>query len=121
MVNSAAYLHPRENLGWKTPYEVFYSYTAKPGTDEARQPPLAHLRAYGCRAYAMTEHAQLKKRRLRKLDPRAHIGYLVGYDSTNIFRIPHQGKVISTRDVLFDEETFDGRKTHLNEDRIAHG
>ena len=26
---------------------------------------------------------------------------------------------ISTRDVLFNEDTFDGRKTHLNEDRIA--
>jgi hypothetical protein len=63
---------------------------------------------YDCRAYAMTEHAQLKKRRLRKLDPRAHIGYLVGYDSTNIFRvwIPHQGKVISTRDVLEECRTI---------------
>ena len=39
-VNAAAYLHnrtPRENLGWKTPYEVFYSYTAKlAGIDENR-------------------------------------------------------------------------------------
>ena len=45
----------------------------------------------------------------------------MGYDSTNIFKvwIPHQGKVISTRDVLFDDDTFDGKKTHLNEDRIA--
>jgi hypothetical protein len=53
----------------------------------------------------MTKDAQLKQRRLRKLDPRAHVGYLVGYNSTNIFRawIPHQGKVISTRDVIFDE------------------
>jgi hypothetical protein len=43
-----------------------------------------------------------------KLDPRAHIGYLVGYDSTNIYRvwIPHKGIVISTRDVIFDEYTF---------------
>ena len=125
-VNAAAYLHnrtPRENLGWKTPYEVFYSHTAKLAKiDENRQPQLAHLRAYGCRAYAMTENAQLKKQRLRKLDPRAYIGYLVGYDSTNIFRIwiPHQGKVISTRDALFDEDTFfDGRKPDLNNDRIA--
>ena len=65
MVNAAAYLHnrtPRENLGWKTPYEVFYSYTAKlAGTNEVRKPQLAHLRAYGCRAYAMTENAQLKR------------------------------------------------------------
>jgi hypothetical protein len=43
-----------------------------------------------------------------KLNPRAHIGYLVGYDSTNIYRvwIPHKGIVISTRDVIFDESTF---------------
>jgi hypothetical protein len=127
MVNAAAYLHnrtPRENLGWKTPYEVFYSYTAKlAGTNEVRKPQLAHLRAYGCRAYAMTENAQLKKKRLRKLDPRAHIGYLVGYNSTNIFRIwiPHQGKVISTRDVIFDEERiFDGKKTHPENQLITH-
>jgi hypothetical protein len=43
-----------------------------------------------------------------KLNPQAHIGYLVGYDSTNIYWvwIPHKGIVISTRDVIFDESTF---------------
>jgi hypothetical protein len=43
-----------------------------------------------------------------KLDPRIYIEYLVGYDSTNIYRvwIPHKGIVISTRDVIFDEYTF---------------
>jgi hypothetical protein len=93
------------------------------GLTETRKPQLAHLRAYGCRAYAMTPDAQLKQRRLRKLDPRAHIGYLVGYNSTNIFRvwIPQQGKVISTRDVIFDEETFFEKKD-LSSDKnfIAH-
>ncbi|KAL3954369.1 hypothetical protein ACCO45_009932 [Purpureocillium lilacinum] len=62
----------------------------------------------------MTWQAQVKAQRLKKLDPRAHIGYLVGYDSTNIFRIwvPHKGKVIASRDVIFDERTFfDGRRT----------
>jgi len=40
------------------------------------------------------------------------IRYLVGYNSTNIFRvwIPHQGKVISIRDVIFDEDTFFDKK-----------
>ncbi|KAM4067965.1 reverse transcriptase (RNA-dependent DNA polymerase) [Hirsutella rhossiliensis] len=60
----------------------------------------------------MTSNAQLKRKRLQKLDPRAYIGYLVGYNSTNIFRIwiPHLKKVISTRDVIFDELTyFDGK------------
>ena len=52
--------------------------------------------------------AQLKKKRLSKLDPRAYIGYLVGYNSTNIYRIQilYKGIIISTRDVIFDEKTF---------------
>jgi transposase InsO family protein len=127
IVNAAVYLHnrtPRERLGWKTPYEVFYTHTAKlTGLNEIRKPQLAHLRAYGCRAYAMTEDAQLKRRRLRKLDPRAYIGYLVGYGSTNIYRvwIPHRGKVISTRDVIFDEETFFEKKDlPSDKELIAH-
>lgn len=43
-----------------------------------------------------------------KLKPRAHIGYLMGYDSTNIYRIwiPSQEKVVRTRDVTFDETLF---------------
>jgi hypothetical protein len=107
IISAAVYLKnrtPRESNGWKTPYEMFYS----------KQPYLSHLKAYGCRAYAMTSQAQLQQKKLRKLDPRAHIGYLVGYDSTNIFRVwvPHKGKVISTRDVIFDEDTFfDGKST----------
>ena len=70
----------------------------------------------------MTSEAQLKKKRLMKLNPRAHIGYLVGYDSTNIYRIwiPHKGIVISTRDVIFDEETFfKGKRTDLQDELIA--
>jgi transposase InsO family protein len=119
IINTAVYLHnrtPREGLGWKSPYEVFYTHTAKmtrlqegqKKQPKSQKPQLAHLKAYGCRAYAMTDDAQLKDKRLLKLNPRAHIGYLVGYDSTNIYRvwIPHQGKVISTRDVLFDEDRF---------------
>jgi len=63
----------------------------------------------------------LKKNKKRKLDPRAYIGYLVGYDSTNIFRIwiPHKGKVISTRGVLFDEHTFFDGKMEASRQMIA--
>jgi len=127
IINTAIYLHnrtPRQDSDWKTPYEILYTYTAKlSGLSGIRKPQLSHLRAYGCRAYAMTADAQEKKRRLYKLDPRAHIGYLVGYNSSNIFRIwiPHKGKVISTRDVIFDEDTvFDGKKSHLDSQLICH-
>jgi len=121
IVNCAVYLRdrtPRESNGWKSPYEKFFTYI----NGRKSKPLLAHLKAYGCRAYAMTSDAQLKKNRKNKLDPRAHIGYLVGYNSTNIYRIwiPHTGKVISTRDVIFDENTyFDGKRTDLTAELIA--
>ena len=121
IVNYIVYLRdrtPRESNGWKSPYERFHTFLA----NGRRRPQLAHLKAYGCRAYAMTSDTQLKKRRLMKLDPRAHIGYLVGYDSTNIYRIwiPHKGIVISTRDVIFDETTFfNGERTDLSDELIA--
>lgn len=40
-----------------------------------------------------------------KLLPKAEIGYLVGYDSTNIYRIwiPSRDVVVSSRDVTFNE------------------
>ncbi|KAI7772858.1 hypothetical protein LA080_001633, partial [Diaporthe eres] len=59
----------------------------------------------------MTSDAQLKKRRRQRLEPRAWIGYLVGYQSSNIYRIwiPSTGKIINTRDVIFNEhQVFDG-------------
>jgi hypothetical protein len=70
----------------------------------------------------MTLDTQLKKKRLSKLDPRAHIGYLVGYNSTNIYRIwiLYKGIVISTRDVIFDKKTFfDGKREDILEDLYA--
>jgi hypothetical protein len=46
--------------------------------------------------------------RLAKLAPRAAIGYLVGYEAHNIWRIwiPTKGRVIRARDVQFNEEEF---------------
>jgi hypothetical protein len=51
--------------------------------------------------------------RLDKINPKAYIGHLIGYDSTNIFWIwlLHQNKVISTRDVTFDKSEFYDLKT----------
>jgi len=116
LVRAAIYLSnrtPRQGLDWKTPYEVFYTYLArKAGPVVAdRRPQEAHLRVYGCKAYAMTQPAQLRKRRLDRFDPKAWIGYLVGYNSTDIYRIwiPLTGKIILTRDVTFNEkEGFEG-------------
>ena len=90
---------PCEVLGWKTPYEYLQE---KLGIPEARRRPAGvHLRVPGCRAYPRDKDVP----RAAKNAPRAHIGYLVGYDSTNIYRIwvPSRDIVLSTRDVIFDE------------------
>jgi len=60
-------------------------------------------------------------REAQELAPRAHIGYLVGYESTNIYRIwvPHKRKVISARDVIFDEgEFYDGKRLRFTDELI---
>src|SRR5204863_1388254 len=103
IVPAAAYVlnrTPNKQLDWKTPLEVLQQLTNMPNP----HPSIAHLRVYGARAYPL-DHKIPKS---EKLKPRAHIGYLVGYDSTNIFRIwvPSKQKVISTHDVTFNETLF---------------
>jgi len=70
----------------------------------------------------MTSDAQLKKKRLSKLDLQAHISYLIGYNSTNIYRIwiLYKGIIISTRDVIFDKKTFfNSKRTDILKDLYA--
>jgi hypothetical protein len=78
-----------------------------------RKPNHAHLKAYGCKTFALTSDTKRGKLRLQRLDPRAWIGYLVDYQSSNIYWVwvPSIGKTISTRDVIFDEDTvFNGKR-----------
>ncbi|KAL2886178.1 reverse transcriptase family protein [Ceratocystis lukuohia] len=81
-------------LRYRTPFEALYGH----------KPSLAHIRPYGCKAYPLIRNIPHRM----KLQYRAHIGYLVGYHSTNIFQIwvPSQQAVIRTRDVTFDETDF---------------
>ncbi|KAG5287253.1 repeat set, removed, reverse transcriptase-domain containing protein, Ty1/Copia family of RNase HI [Histoplasma ohiense] len=86
-------------LGWKSPLQALEEYL------HIDHHSCAHLHAYRCRAYTKIPNEILNRNQSQKLDPRAHIGYLVSYDSTNIFRIwiPHLDRVIRTRDVIFNE------------------
>ena len=56
----------------------------------------------------MTTTAQKKEKRLQRLNPKAWIGFLIGYSLSNIYCIwiPAQNRVISTRDVIFNEDEF---------------
>ena len=94
---TAAYIAnrtPIKKQKWKTLYEMA----------TAQVPYLGHLKVLGCKAYALNQQIPKKQ----KLAERAHIGHLIGYDSTNIFRIwiLSQRKVIRTRDVIFNETLF---------------
>ena len=62
---------------------------------------LANLRLYGCLAYVRNR----KIPNLDKMEPRAEIGYLVGYTASNIWRVwfPYLDIIRECRDVVFDE------------------
>ncbi|KAI0994003.1 hypothetical protein K3495_g14180, partial [Podosphaera aphanis] len=87
---------PTRSLGFKTPLGFLKEYLGESNPE----PFIAHLQPYGCKAFSLIKN----RPKLDKLTPRAEIGYLVGYVSTNIFRIwlPLKNMVISTRDVTFN-------------------
>jgi hypothetical protein len=91
---------PTKQLGWKTPYEVAYSET-KSGKTNCK-PYIGNLYKFGSRAYARIQNIPGKD----KVHPRAQIGYLVGYEAHNIWKIwlPHKpSTVIRVRDCQFDK------------------
>ncbi|QLI71373.1 Retrovirus-related Pol polyprotein from transposon TNT 1-94 [Metarhizium brunneum] len=118
---TAVYLHnrsPQQANNWKTPFERLHQWLQENNRDTGylqTQPDITHLKAYGCRAYPLTREAlQGKQKKSLKIHPHAEIGYLVGYDSTNIFRIwiPERKEVRRVRDVTFDETRFYDPRDH---------
>jgi hypothetical protein len=93
---------PVQKLNWITPYEAAHGV----------KPAIFHLVVYGAKGFVLNKEIP----KLQRLDPRAFIGYLVGYEGTNIYRvwIPSQKKVIRTRDVVFDEEDHIYNPTELD-------
>ena len=94
IVLAAVYLQNRtliKSKRWKTPYELAFG----------KPPDISHLKVYGCRAYEL----RYRIPKTNKLKPRAKLGHLVGYESTNIYRIwiPATNKVIRTKNVTFDK------------------
>ena len=96
---------PHRSLGWQSPSEALSSYLGDraPHWLQAK-PDLSNLRIFGCKAFVRIENIL----RIAKLAPRAAIGFLVGYDASNIWRIwiPAKRRVIRARDVEFDETQF---------------
>lgn len=119
---AATYLHnrsPRQGHAWRSPYQVleewfaqYFRWYAPSRVHELTadlRPDWGNTYAYGCRAYPLQKDREAERhRRAYKVQPRAHIGYLVSYVASNIYRIwvPSIDQVITTRNVSFDEELF---------------
>ena len=106
----AAYLHNRTPITGKK-RKIPYLYWNNKPRDWIR---LDQLRVFGCAAYVTIPPAL----RDGKLLPTSLLGVMVGYDSNRkAYRIylPSQKKVITAKDVQFDETTFplaDSKESH---------
>jgi transposase InsO family protein len=122
IMDAAAYLHSISPLPihqYRSPNEVLESWfrqyfrwyepvLIRHRTADLR-PDWSGIYAYGCRAYPLNrDRAAGRDKRGFKVNPRAHIGYLVGYRASNIYHIwvPTLDQVITSRDVTFDESLF---------------
>ena len=98
IISAATYLYnrtPKESLNWQTPYEALFSWlNTRQGMSGPVKPQVHHLRSYGCKCFVLIKSPEDPEYpgRLQKLAPRAHIGFLIGYESTSIYRvwIPHK-------------------------------
>jgi hypothetical protein len=97
-----------QHFRWYRPPNVDFDAT------KDLRPDWHGIYAYGCKAYPLISRYKAGKDVNQfKLGPRAHVGYLVGYHASNIYRIwvPKLNQVILSRDVRFNEvEFFDPAK-----------
>jgi hypothetical protein len=131
IAKAATYLYnrtPQQLHDWKTPYQRFHQIQQTADEldnnlpEDEHKPYQAHLKVYGCKAFAMTHEAMKNMNRLARLNPKAWIGYLVGYDSCNIYRIwnPATNNIVRVRDVMFDESSVFPGTINAIKNELAH-
>jgi hypothetical protein len=99
---------PTSTLDGKTPHEAW----------TGEKPTIGHIRKWGCKVY---RHINKKTGR-KKLDKKSMIGFLVGYESGNIYRIYHPGtqEFKVSRDVVFSETQFFNTRHVENKDTESY-
>ncbi len=88
------------------------------------KPILYHFKAYAYEVYIFIKSKgdPDKPGRFQKLASKVYIGYFVGYEFTNIYKvwIPYKKKVVLIRDVIFNEEAFfDGKPIKITTELIT--
>lgn len=112
-MNLAPFRQPDDS--WKSPYNLLMTHLGKQNIE----PNVGSERMMGSRAYVKIPKELMA--RTSKLASRAWIGYLLGAEGTNIYRvwIPSKREVISVRDVIIDETVrYDPNQPFL-EDSLA--
>ncbi|KAI0994097.1 hypothetical protein K3495_g14086 [Podosphaera aphanis] len=104
-------LYGVNSLGNKTPFEIVFK----------KQPDVSHIRPIGSKAYCLLKGSEAPPK-LQKLSARAAVGYLIGYEGANKFRIwnPIKNVVIITRDVTFDESSEYDPKISQSDPHLIH-
>ncbi|KAG2802010.1 hypothetical protein PC116_g10556 [Phytophthora cactorum] len=86
---------PSPKIEHKTPFEIVYK----------SKPSVKHMRVFGCRTYILTP-----KEKQLKWDPKSRAGIFLGYEEVyKAYRLYgiEAGQVVISRDVNFDESTFE--------------
>lgn len=106
-LSTAVYLRNRSSTSTvhgMTPFEAW----------SGEKPSVRNLRAFGCTAYS-----HVPKDERKKLSPKAKRCIFIGYgDTTKGYRLydPTRGRVIHSRDVVFDETSFGFEEENLSND-----
>lgn len=84
ITRAAVYLYnrtPNYANRWRSPHEVFFTTVALHNSfiTQLKKPNQAHLRAYGCKAFAITNDTKYGKSKLQRLNPKVQVSYLVSY------------------------------------------
>ncbi|CEM34227.1 unnamed protein product [Vitrella brassicaformis CCMP3155] len=89
----------KTNPSEKTPFELFWGYP----------PCIKHIRTFGARAYV-----HQRKDQRGKLEPRAKLGILVGFDPNTkdgyVVWLPDDRQFVISRDVQVDEHVFPAKE-----------
>ena len=94
------------SLNGKVPFEAFYG----------KKPSVGHYRTFGCDCYGF-----ISKEKRTKWAPKSCKCYFLGYSSqTKGYRLfdPKTGKVIVSRDVKFNKDSFSGRVEHSHDTEL---
>ncbi|KAK2666788.1 hypothetical protein RAB80_017905 [Fusarium oxysporum f. sp. vasinfectum] len=88
---------PVQRKQWQTPFEMVHG----------RKPNLSNLKIIGSLAYVLIKNKKARPAKA-KLQENALMGWLVGLDATNIYKVwvPHFDRVIVSRDVQVDEKVM---------------